>query len=311
MRALLVDDHPEQRQSTRALLESAGYRVLEAARGPQALTLTETHDVDLLVTAVSLPGMDGLALADRLSERLYDRGLPLAVVLMSNDGGDPALRKRVLDGGVAFLRMPSTASELTEAIDSAFARKHQLWNLTAERWLARKARSVPATSPAAEPAPTAGSDLGEDTAATRPGPKPAWGLAAAAGLALAVVGVLRFFDHGPPPLPPPPSATNLRSAVIEGLQPAGPVDTLPSVLEWQDVPNSRSYRIEVRSVDDAVLWSGQSESPVMQMPAELAAGLQPAVTYIWTVEALDASGARLAWSPAIPFQVRPAARDDG
>ena len=332
MRALLVDDDHELRLATRALLENSGYRILEASRGLHALDLVESRDVDLLVIGLSMPGMDGLTLADQVTEKLYDRDLSPAVLLMSNDCHYPRLQKRMVEGGMAFLRKPFSASELTAEIDTAFARKEQLLSLTEERLLAQEEkvtsgppiatespelvaapdllRLVPAPAAAASAAPKAGAENGSASAdtvtATRRQPawrRTAWSLAAAAVLVLTISGTLRTLDQSPPPLPPPPSKTTLRSAVIEGIEPMGSISETPSAFRWQETTGRDSYRLEVRAVDDQVLWSGTSKAPVLEVPPELAELLHSAVTYTWSVEARDVSGARVAWSPPIEFRM--------
>jgi PAS domain S-box-containing protein len=65
---LLVEDDAAVRRITRRLLLRAGYQVLEADDGPAALVLAGAHGgpLDLLLTDVQMPGMSGVALAERL-----------------------------------------------------------------------------------------------------------------------------------------------------------------------------------------------------------------------------------------------------
>jgi CheY-like chemotaxis protein len=68
---LLVEDEPALRALTKQVLSSHGYVVLEAANGMQALQLLDHGDrrIDLLITDVIMPGMSGLELANRISQR--------------------------------------------------------------------------------------------------------------------------------------------------------------------------------------------------------------------------------------------------
>lgn len=66
---LLVDDERGVRELLRAMLAAQGYNVLEAASGPEALRLALQHGekIDLLLTDVMMPGMNGPELAASLS----------------------------------------------------------------------------------------------------------------------------------------------------------------------------------------------------------------------------------------------------
>ena len=67
---LLVEDEPPIRGLISRMLEGQGYRLLEVCDGPAALSLAEEHRgaIDLLVTDVVMPRMDGFTLGERLVE---------------------------------------------------------------------------------------------------------------------------------------------------------------------------------------------------------------------------------------------------
>ena len=65
-RILLVDDVPAVRLSIRAALEAVGYQVLEASDGKEALALLDSQAVDLIVTDLWMPNLDGVELLKRL-----------------------------------------------------------------------------------------------------------------------------------------------------------------------------------------------------------------------------------------------------
>jgi CheY-like chemotaxis protein len=62
-RILSVDDEPGILFTRQKLLENAGYEVLSAADGEQALHFFAAHDVDLVLLDYLMPGMDGGAVA--------------------------------------------------------------------------------------------------------------------------------------------------------------------------------------------------------------------------------------------------------
>jgi CheY-like chemotaxis protein len=74
---LLAEDEQDVREVAREFLESAGYKVILAAHGAEALTRSEEHRgaIDLLVTDMVMPGMTGRELARRLQQRQADLGV--------------------------------------------------------------------------------------------------------------------------------------------------------------------------------------------------------------------------------------------
>ena len=66
---LVVDDDPDLLQIAATVLTEDGHHVLTARSGEEALTTLDHHPVDLLITDVILPGVDGFTLADVASRR--------------------------------------------------------------------------------------------------------------------------------------------------------------------------------------------------------------------------------------------------
>jgi two-component system, cell cycle sensor histidine kinase and response regulator CckA len=111
---LLVEDELAVRTLVRRVLDRAGYRVIEAASGPEALDrLAERAGaLDLLLTDVVMPGMSGAELADHIAERH-----PEARVLYMSGYTDEAIgRHGVLDADVAFLGKPFSPDLLLQKV---------------------------------------------------------------------------------------------------------------------------------------------------------------------------------------------------
>ncbi len=111
---LVVEDESSVRMVAVAGLRKAGYRVLEATDGEEALRIAERHDgpIDLVLTDVLMPGIHGPALVKRLNERR--RGL--RALFMSGHADDALLHHGVLEGGLAFLEKPFTREELAKKV---------------------------------------------------------------------------------------------------------------------------------------------------------------------------------------------------
>jgi two-component system cell cycle sensor histidine kinase/response regulator CckA len=111
---LVVEDEAALRDVAGRILSGAGYRVLSAECGPEALALAARHEgaIDLLVSDVIMPGMLGKDLAERLS-----MVRPETRVLYMSGYAQPVLHTHgTLDPGVALLEKPFTATDLLTAV---------------------------------------------------------------------------------------------------------------------------------------------------------------------------------------------------
>jgi CheY-like chemotaxis protein len=111
---LLIEDDPGVRQITSRSLQEYGYGVVEASGGHQALAVLERGDgrIDLLVTDVILPGMDGPELARRASELRPE----LPVLFVSGYTDDEIVRRGLLQEGQPFLQKPFTPEALAAKV---------------------------------------------------------------------------------------------------------------------------------------------------------------------------------------------------
>ncbi len=117
IRVAIADDHELVRQGIRALLERAdGIEVVgEAGDGDGALELVTAAAPDVLVLDVSMPGMNGVQVA----ERLQTEDSPVAVVMLSMHR-DAALVRRAVDAGArAYVLKGSIVDDLLLAIEVA------------------------------------------------------------------------------------------------------------------------------------------------------------------------------------------------
>jgi len=113
---LLVEDEELVMRVTRQLLQRLGYRVETAARGDDALAMLEAGmTLDLLLTDVRLPGMDGHQLYQK-AVRLR-AGLP--VVFMSGYTDNVLAERGLEEAGAAFLQKPFSHDELAAKVRAA------------------------------------------------------------------------------------------------------------------------------------------------------------------------------------------------
>ena len=111
---LLVEDDVSVRALAGHVLRSAGYAVVEAGDGGEAVRVCERHvgAVDLLITDVVLPQLGGAELADTLCA--LRRGM--RVLFMSGYPDDDLVRKGVLRSKVAFIQKPFSPTELLRVV---------------------------------------------------------------------------------------------------------------------------------------------------------------------------------------------------
>jgi len=111
---LLVEDQDEVRRIAREALARHGYTVVEASSGEEALALVEKHDgsIQLVLTDVVMPGMDGRELAKQIA--LHHQGV--RILCMSGYADAAVGSDGVLVPGLAFLQKPFTPTSLLQKV---------------------------------------------------------------------------------------------------------------------------------------------------------------------------------------------------
>ncbi len=116
---LVVEDEASLRKVVGRMLEAAGYTVLAASTGAQALTLAAKHpgEIHLLLTDVVMPKMSGAAVAKKLAAT----GRSPAVLYMSGYADDAIVHHGVLAAGLHFLSKPFSGADLTRKVREVLA----------------------------------------------------------------------------------------------------------------------------------------------------------------------------------------------
>ena len=118
-RILMVEDSPSVRQLMSFTLRGAGYEVVEANNGEEALQKFATEAVDMVVTDLNMPKMDGKTLISNLRSDPQNRFLPI-VMLTTED--DENKRQEVRAAGAsAWISKPFKPTQLLNVVRMVLA----------------------------------------------------------------------------------------------------------------------------------------------------------------------------------------------
>lgn len=117
-RVLIVDDDPVQRRLLEEVIKRLGFETKTAASGEQALSLLEDREansISLVLLDLMMPGVDGMAVLERMQGR---PGMPPVIVQTANGSIDAAI-SAMRAGAVDFVIKPASPERLDVSIKSA------------------------------------------------------------------------------------------------------------------------------------------------------------------------------------------------
>lgn len=112
---LIVDDELSMREFLKILLEKEGYETLTAADGGEAVTTLRKSDVDLIISDIRMPGMDGLALLDHAKEA--DISIPVVLITAYASPEDAVLAMK--SGAYDYITKPFKVDEILSIVSAA------------------------------------------------------------------------------------------------------------------------------------------------------------------------------------------------
>ncbi|SEO87670.1 two-component system, chemotaxis family, response regulator CheY [Methylobacterium sp. ap11] len=111
---LTVDDSPSIRQMIRVALSPAGHTIIEAGDGAEGLKKAQAEPIDLVITDLNMPVMDGLELIRRL------RGVPalsgLPIVFLSTESNDGVKQQAKAAGATGWITKPFKPEQLVSVV---------------------------------------------------------------------------------------------------------------------------------------------------------------------------------------------------
>ncbi|MCX5735814.1 MAG: sigma-54 dependent transcriptional regulator [candidate division NC10 bacterium] len=116
-RILVVDDEPGMRDLLRILLEKEGHEVLTAADGTAGLAQATSHELDLVISDIKMPGLDGVGLLSALRERALTMPVIMVTAYAESDSAIQAMKQGAFD----YLTKPFKVDEIRLVIRRALA----------------------------------------------------------------------------------------------------------------------------------------------------------------------------------------------
>lgn len=111
---LVVDDSESIRQVVNIALSSAGYEVIEACDGNDALSKLDGQRIHLIVTDVNMPNMDGITLAKEIKANSQHKFTP--IMMLTTETLDSKMQEGKAAGAKAWLVKPFKPEQLLIAV---------------------------------------------------------------------------------------------------------------------------------------------------------------------------------------------------
>lgn len=111
---LAVDDSPSMRKMVSFTLSGAGYKVVEAVDGMDALEKVEAEHIDLVLADQNMPRLDGIGLTRRLREHPRFRNTP--ILILTTESSDQMKQAGRAAGATGWLVKPFDPNRLIEVL---------------------------------------------------------------------------------------------------------------------------------------------------------------------------------------------------
>ena len=117
IRALIVDDSSVMRKIVERSLRQAGLDplvVYDAASGIDGLEVLKSKQVDLILSDINMPSMDGLEFLRQIKAQNLAPGVP--VVMITTESSEEHVKQAILAGAQGYIRKPFTAEQVKERV---------------------------------------------------------------------------------------------------------------------------------------------------------------------------------------------------
>jgi two-component system, chemotaxis family, chemotaxis protein CheY len=117
IRALIVDDSSVMRKIVERTLRQAGLEpmiVHEAGSGSEGLEILKGQQVDLILSDINMPSMDGLEFLRQIRQQNLAPGIP--VVMITTESSEEHVKQAIQAGAQGYIRKPFTAEQVKERV---------------------------------------------------------------------------------------------------------------------------------------------------------------------------------------------------
>lgn len=111
---LVVDDSASIRQVVGLTLKGAGYTVIEAVDGKDALSKLDGQKINLVISDVNMPNMDGISFVKELKQKANYKFTP--VIMLTTEGADEKKKEGQAAGAKAWVVKPFKPEQMLQAV---------------------------------------------------------------------------------------------------------------------------------------------------------------------------------------------------
>jgi two-component system chemotaxis response regulator CheY len=118
---LIVDDSAAIRKILQRMLGQAGVtlgKVMEAGDGVEALERLKVQPVNLILSDINMPNMDGIQLLTELKSKAESKHIP--VIMITTEGGEAKVMEALELGASGYVRKPFTSNQIKEKLVGLF-----------------------------------------------------------------------------------------------------------------------------------------------------------------------------------------------
>ncbi|MBB6479011.1 response regulator [Spirochaeta isovalerica] len=111
---LVVDDSAAIRQSVTFVLQQEGYETIEAADGAEGLEKIKGSAVDMVVSDVNMPNMDGITMVSKIRELSEFRFIP--IIILTTESQSSKMEEGKAAGATGWIVKPFTSDKLLAVV---------------------------------------------------------------------------------------------------------------------------------------------------------------------------------------------------